>query len=149
MTHYTKQQWEEFVQGKLDSLTERKMENHITTCLHCINSYEEVTERFGPSFDFTVEEQVMTAILSDPLYDHSPVKKSAGSAQRKTITHFFISAAAALMLASTGVFSSFMDETSLQEEEEFKEAPSITSSLLEQTERLFIQMDPTPKEELE
>ncbi|TDL31445.1 hypothetical protein E2R51_13855 [Jeotgalibacillus sp. S-D1] len=149
MTHYTKQQWKDYVQGELDSLTERKMEDHITTCMHCLSSYEETTERFSPSMDFSVEKQVMTAILSEQLSGHKPVKKSAGSAQRKTVTHFFISAAAALMLASTGVFSSFMDETSLQEEEEFKEAPSITSSLLEQTERLFIQMDPSPKEESE
>ncbi|PPA70680.1 anti-sigma factor family protein [Jeotgalibacillus proteolyticus] len=148
MTHFTREQWLQFVQGKIDSSHERKMEDHLLSCDQCLATYEETTEPLSPSFDFSVEKPVMAALFGEtPAVDHQ-VKKSPNRIRQRTITHFIISAAAAIMLAGTGVFTTLMEENSIVQGENLKEAPSLTSSLMEQTERFFSQMDPS-KEDVE
>ena len=149
MTHFTKEQWERFGQGGLALPIERKMEDHLTVCNQCLFTFEEVSLQHDPPPEFNVEDLVMAAISADQTETVRPMTKPSSHLRKKTIDHFLITAAAAIMLASTGVFSSLVDERPSVPSKELIDTPSITSSLMEQTERLFNQMDPSPKEELE
>ncbi|KIL49163.1 hypothetical protein [Jeotgalibacillus campisalis] len=149
MTHFKQQQWEQFIHGQVDSVTERKMEIHLQNCEACLSAYEEEALLLSPSAEFTVEHEVMKIILSNSSETNPVVKKTSSRFWHKTATHFVISAAAAIMLASTGVFTAFIDHTPNGQGKVLNESPSLTSSLLEQTDRFFSQMDPSPKEELE
>ncbi|MGD7045038.1 hypothetical protein [Jeotgalibacillus proteolyticus] len=147
MTHFKKDQWEQFIQGEIDSVTERRMESHLQHCEYCLSAYEDEAISFSPPREFSVEDEVMKLILSNET--HPTVKKSPIRFWHKTVTHFVISAAAAIMLAGSGVFTAFIDETPDRQGEGLNESHSFTTSLLEQTDRFFSQMDPSPKEELE
>ncbi|MDG5471839.1 zf-HC2 domain-containing protein [Jeotgalibacillus sp. ET6] len=147
MTHFKKEQWEQFIHGEIDSVTERRMESHLQSCENCLSAYEVEALSFSPPGDFSVEDEVMKRILSNET--HPTVRKSPIRFWHKTVTHFAISAAAAIMLAGSGVFTAFIDETPDRQGEALNESHSFTASLLEQTDRFFSQMDPSPKEELE
>ncbi|KIL52015.1 hypothetical protein [Jeotgalibacillus soli] len=149
MIHYSYQHWDLYVKGHVTPSFSEEMEDHLLICDQCLMVYEAAAEQFTPLRVIDVEEQVMTAIAVN--MQKAPVIRSTTNAhvKRKTVAHFFISAAAAVMLASTGVFTSIIDKSASVHDDSLKEAPSITTSLMEQTERLLSQMDPAEREESE
>ncbi|NLN07129.1 MAG: hypothetical protein GX167_05865 [Firmicutes bacterium] len=103
MTHYVRQEWKAFAEGRTDEKKRCKMEEHLLACDGCLNEYltciaPEQESLFGSRISPQFTAQVMQKINA------YAAQKKKESAKKHLLFYYAATACLTLWLTSAGIF---------------------------------------------
>lgn len=105
VTHYSEQEWMQYVEDHLSSEVRDEMENHVYRCEVCLASYMACIDKLAAQPILEVEDPAA--------YTNSILTRTVGTKpawHRSTMFHYGIAAAATLVLVATGFFHGISQE---------------------------------------
>jgi anti-sigma factor RsiW len=154
MKHFNYDEWLEYVKNEISEKTREEFESHLYTCDQCLEHYLQalaVHESSLPvlSNESSFTDKVMDEVSKQTFYDKKPAApkpKSKKPFYQQVAFHYFLAAAATLLLMFTGVFQSLATYASAVEAPQMKEKkPSVTEDVINKT---FAWMDSLEKKEV-
>jgi anti-sigma factor RsiW len=105
MSHYTKEEWRQFIGDVLPEEKREGMESHLYTCDQCLTIYMELIEAYASDLP-TPSEQAISAddILAQAALEAKPQRTQLQV--RKKLLHYGIAAAITIAFMSSGIFQS-------------------------------------------
>jgi anti-sigma factor RsiW len=113
MNHFGRQQWNDYVDGRVGEKVRSLMEAHLYACDRCLDEYMKCVERAAVSNPFSGAGE-MTDRIMEMLRRTGERERAAtdrGAFYRKLI-HYGIAASITLMLMSAGLFQQLLQQTS-------------------------------------
>ncbi|WP_078382273.1 anti-sigma factor [Sutcliffiella halmapala] len=133
MSHLTKEDIANLLEGSLSEFTQEQFETHLYSCDSCLETYMQQVH----------EKQGVLPILEDPhsftdqIIAQVPVRSQKKKERHTTVLHYFLAAAATIFLMSSGVFHSIFAYTN-QIDSHGAQSSQVTTSIID---KLFFYFD--------
>lgn len=96
--HYEKKEWIDYIDGKLDDETSRKMEDHLYNCDNCLLVYSQLCEATEPDIN-SVSPDFTNKIMNS-------ISTKRKNSKLKLSVYYAVAASIAISLTYTGFFNS-------------------------------------------
>lgn len=152
-THYSKENWLQYINGELSSQLMSEMEEHLYSCDQCLFHYLELiakTDLPAMTNESIFTEKVMQEIEKIPVQskkveENQLRKTKQGKYFKQTVIHYLLAAGLTIVLVSTGFFGKILESADqFQKDTVYNPSTSITEQLFNKTEQfvhLFIKND--------
>jgi hypothetical protein len=146
MSHYTKEEWRQFIGDVLPEEKREEMENHLYSCDDCLTVYMELIEACASDLP-TPSEQAISAdvILAQVVLEAKPKRTKQPQNQQKLL-HYGIAAAITIGFISSGIFQSVTNAAVLGTDIS-ENRPSYTEQWMDKTLSFLDWLKPNEKEE--
>jgi anti-sigma factor RsiW len=106
MSHYTKEEWRQFIGDVLPEEKREEMESHLYTCDQCLTVYMELIEAYASDLPTPSEQAISAdAILAQVALEAKP-KRTKQPQNKQKLLHYGIAAAITIGFMSSGIFQS-------------------------------------------
>jgi hypothetical protein len=156
MKHFSYDEWLSYVKDEVSGKNREELESHLYTCDQCLENYLLAVSEHESSLPVLSNEDSFTNLVMEEISKQKEfVKKPAALKQpvttkkpfyQQAFFHYFIAAAATLLLTFSGVFQSLATyATDVEASENMKEKQqSVTDGIIDKT---FAWMDSLEKKE--
>ncbi len=169
MKHYSYDEWQQYVKNEIDDRFREELENHLYTCDQCLDDYLQAvaanesslptlsnessfTDRVMAMVPAMVPDTVRTLntmsnvpSVPDTINETAIAQTKKRPFYQQAVFHYFLAAAATLLLMFSGVFQSLATYAySLESPHIEKKKPSVTEGVIDKT---FAWMDSLEKKE--
>ncbi|WP_042455838.1 anti-sigma factor family protein [Neobacillus dielmonensis] len=158
MRHYTVDEWVQYVKNELRESDRMELEDHLYTCDQCLELYLQAIADHESSLPILADENGFTDLIMAALPKTMPENSQYSKMSQKQVDnrktkrfyqqagfHYFLAAAATILLTFTGAFQSLAKYASSFETQHIQEKkPSVTEGVMNKT---FAWMDSFEKKE--
>lgn len=138
VTHYTLEEWHQYVKGALTEEEKIEYENHLYECDQCLTLFIEATE--SELSDFSLENG---HTLTEKVMRQLPKEEKKIPFYQKPIFHYTVAAVATIFIMASGLFEYVYN---LPTGEMLSNPPSVTEGMLEKTTAWLDQLETINKE---
>jgi hypothetical protein len=141
MSHYAKQEWIQYINGKLAEDLQIELDHHLLSCNQCMNSYMECIEEGGdllPSLEnpMLFVDTIMKSLPS--VHEERPAQKSKMRRFYETpIFHYSVAAAITFIFMSSGLFTQLIDLVSIFQADPVSRGSTVSNTLMHKTINLL------------
>jgi hypothetical protein len=152
MKHFSYDEWLNYIKNDITENIREEFENHLYTCDQCLELYLQAIAEHESSLPTLPNESIFTElVMSEVSKQHSKESAVEQKETKKSLFyqhaafHYFLAAAATLLLMFSGVFQSLATYASAVEAPTIQEKkPSVTEGVIDKT---FAWMDSLEKKE--
>ncbi|MDF2857465.1 MAG: hypothetical protein K0Q87_3316 [Neobacillus sp.] len=152
MKHFSYDEWLNYIKNDITENIREEFENHLYTCDQCLELYLQAIAEYESTLPSLTNESTFTdLVMTEVSKQYSkvgtlvPKEKTKRPFYQQAGFHYFLAAAATLLLMFSGVFQSLATYASAVEAPTIQEKkPSVTEGVIDKT---FAWMDSLDKKE--
>jgi quinol-cytochrome oxidoreductase complex cytochrome b subunit len=152
MKHFSYDEWLNYIKNDITENIREEFENHLYTCDQCLELYLQAIAEHESSLPTLPNESIFTELVMSEVSKQHPKESAVEQKETKkrpfyqhAAFHYFLAAAATLLLMFSGVFQSLATYASAVEAPTIQEKkPSVTEGVIDKT---FAWMDSLEKKE--
>ncbi|QST00468.1 hypothetical protein IMZ31_02415 [Pontibacillus sp. ALD_SL1] len=136
MKHIETTRLEAFMEDSLSDYERREIEDHLDECDFCFEAYMTKVESWTlePSLAQDFTDQTFDQIVKKQVMPMEEAKRGSVQKQKRTLVHYGLAAGLTMILMVSGVFEQVLH---VFDEDSFKDRPSISEDIVNETDRLF------------
>ncbi|NNU90821.1 hypothetical protein [Anoxybacillus sp. CHMUD] len=104
MSHYTNEEWRQFICDVLSEEKREEMESHLYSCDQCLAVYMELIEENASDLPNPSDEAVSADVILAQVELYAKPKRTKQSQTKQKMLHYGIAAAITIGFMSSGIF---------------------------------------------
>jgi anti-sigma factor RsiW len=146
MSHYTKEEWRQFIFDVLPEEKREEMENHLYSCDECLAVYMELIEQSASGLPTPSEKAISADVILEQAALDAKLKRMKKPQHKQKLLHYGIAAIITIGFMSSGIFQSATNAAVLGTNIS-KNRPSYTEQWMDKTLSFLDWLKPNKKEE--
>lgn len=104
MSHYTNEEWRQFICDVLPEEKREEMESHLYSCDQCLAVYMELIEENASDLPNPFDEAVSADVILAQVEQYKKPKRTKQTQTKQKLLHYGIAAAITIGFMSSGIF---------------------------------------------